>query len=117
MVFDYVHDDWYYRTDLTQLRGELSWRTKSALELGYRFALATNRSSSDAIIDDHVNPVANTIVRVRGLDQHRLFARYHATSTSVFEFSTGWTGDSDFLLGGQFEVPLDSQFGLATGLR
>ncbi len=37
LVVDYLHDDWLYKADLLQLRGELSYMLSPCHEIGFRF--------------------------------------------------------------------------------
>ncbi len=115
IVIDYLHDDWYAQLDLTQIRGEISWVTRRAGEFGYRGMFAANKSNATATINDHINAIANIDIRSSGIDQHRLFCRYHFGPVATGELSAGVTNDSDALLGGELRIPLNRSLGMTTG--
>jgi hypothetical protein len=115
VVYDYRHDDWYYKADLGQIRGELSYRTDHHTEFGYMFAASVNRTTATATINDHVNPLATVNFIAETVDQNRIFGRYHFGPTATAEIFVGWTDESETLFGGQMDVPLSSHVGLSTG--
>jgi hypothetical protein len=115
VVFDYLYDEWNYRANVTQIRGELSWRTRCPTEFGYRFAVGTNRPEITTVINDHINALSSATFRVRATEQHRLFYRRHLSAAAFGELSLGVTDNADALFGGQVDVPLNCHWGLTTG--
>lgn len=115
VVYDYLNDDWYYQTDLTQLRGELSWKFGGCHELGYRFMAGTGGSSSDtALIDSDGDPV-NGVIALEAIDQHRIFYRRDLGSEGLLDTFIGTTDDEETLLGASVDTPLRGRLGLKTG--
>ena len=113
VVIDYLHDDWIYKADLLQLRGELSYLMSPCHELGFRF---TNSQQIDDTSYRLRGNVASTNVRITSLDSYRGFYRFRFSEQArgQAELQAGWTGDSGAILGLTLHTPLQSQVGLTT---
>ena len=112
LVVDYPKERWYYRTSLTQLRGELSFRTLRGSEFGFAFATGIEDKFIEENFDSGVpNQVNSTIAP---MDTFRFFYRFHPmgskrTSTTI---ASGFTDDRHFLAEGTLETVLTRQLGL-----
>lgn len=113
LVVDYLHDDWIYKADLLQLRGELSYLLSPCHELGFRF-------TDSQQIDDNTyrlsGSVASTNIRIASLDTYRFFyrMRFSEQARGQAEMQAGWTKDSGAILGLNLNTPLQNQLGLST---
>ncbi len=113
LVVDYLHDDWIYKADLLQLRGELSYLLSPCHELGFRF-------TDSQQIDDTTYQVRGSSVsygvRINALDTYRGFYRFRFSEQArgQAELQAGWTKDSGAILGMTLNTPLQNQIGLST---
>ncbi|QEG42274.1 DUF6666 family protein [Roseimaritima ulvae] len=115
VVFDYLNDDWYYHADLGQVRGELSWKTGTCHELGYRFmGGVTNSSSATRLIDAAGATQVGTLSLV-ATDQHRIFYRRDLGGDGSFDAFLGTTDSEDTLMGLTVNTPLRGRWGLRGG--
>jgi hypothetical protein len=113
LVVDYMHDDWYYQVNLHQLRGEMSWKMPEGGEVGFTF---TNGLGTD---------LANSVVLTNGIpattaetwvvnDMYTFFARHTFQSGFEGRIFAGFTGDSDGILGGNFDMPVFDNWSVRT---
>lgn len=109
MVVDYLHDDWFYKADLLQLRGELSFVTAHRGEWGFRFT--NSQQTSDSTIIAGGNSVD---LSLESLDSYRFFARrnFGPQLQSSAEFFGGWSEQKNALFGMRIELPLAAELGL-----
>ena len=113
LVVDYLHDDWIYKADLLQLRGELSFLLSPCHELGFRF---TDSQQIDDTSYQLPGAVASTDIRLATLNTYRGFYRFRFSEQArgQAELQAGWTEDSGAVLGLSLHTPLQNQVGLAT---
>ena len=113
LVVDYLHDDWLYKADLLQLRGELSYLLSPCHELGFRFT--DSQQIDDTSYRLRGSAVTNT-VRISSLDTYRGFYRFRFSEQSrgQAELHGGWTKDSGAILGMTLNTPLQNQLGMTT---
>ncbi len=60
LVIDYLKERWYYRSSLTQLRGELSFRTLAGSEFGFAFATGIEDKEIQETFDSGVPTTLST---------------------------------------------------------
>ncbi len=113
LVVDYLHDDWIYKADLLQLRGELSYLLSPCHELGFRF---TDSQQIDNTSYRLPNQSASTDISLTTLNTYSGFYRIRMgeQARSQAELQAGWTEDSGTILGLNLQTPLQHQVGLAT---
>lgn len=127
LVFDYMHQDWDYTSDLNQLRGELSWKMDCGHEFGFWFAAHGNQQTSNINF-----PVLPTTQNNLGATSSVRFASTSTTTqaTNIYSFFYrkqwancgegrvfgGWTGDDRGLVGFDGYVPLSGRLGLSTNV-
>ncbi len=99
LVVDYLYDDWWFRNDLVQLRGELSWNDSCGHEFGYQFMAGVNDSSGQTSVFDIAGAELNRIVGFEAVDQHRFFFRGQTAGGGEYQAFAGGTGSSDGLIG------------------
>jgi hypothetical protein len=100
VVVDYLNDDWWFRNDLVQLRGELSWNDGCSHEFGYQFMAGLEDSTS---VTDVVNAAGTRFrgtVTFEPTDQHRFFFRGSTGGGGGYFAFVGGTDRSDAILGG-----------------
>lgn len=106
VVFDYMHDDWDYEVDLTQLRAELSWKYPHMHELGFFGAISTREKF-----------LADPALGAASLDTTDLYAffyrcRWQGLPGSECRFFGGFSGDSDGVVGSDFLLPVCNNLAL-----
>ncbi len=113
LVIDYLHDDWVYKADLLQLRGELSFLLSDCHDIGFRFTDSQQVSSSRANVGG--NPID---VRLQTLDTYRFFyrVRFGPGARGTAELLGGFSSESSSLWGVKLKVPLRGELGLETNV-
>ncbi len=106
MVIDHLYDDWYYRGNVSQIRGELSWVTKRSHVLGLRYAAGINDDSSMTTVTDETGSIIRNNVEFEAMNQYRLFYRQRMAQCGLFEGFVGWTDNDDGLLGMNLDMPI-----------
>ncbi len=115
LVVDYLHDEWYFQTDLAQLRGECSWNTGGVLTYGFQYMVGVNSNQSRTSVRD-LN--GNTVVSMddfEATDQYRIFLRRKLNGCGSYSGFAGWTEGDDGLIGSLFDIPLNRTLLLNTG--
>lgn len=108
VVWDILQDDYYLNMSLQQLRGELSFVGPGLREFGFMFAAGLNDDFGSAQgINDLWTPT----------DQYAFFYRRQFGCGGQFRVWAGFTGQSDGLLGGEFNVPLSNTWALASNFN
>jgi hypothetical protein len=115
LVLDYLHDDWVYKADLLQLRGELSFLLSPCHDLGFRFTDSQQTDDTEAILGGRTTPL---LLQLAALNTYRFFYRYRfgEGGRGLAEFQAGFTEDSAAVLGANIEVPLHDELGLDAGV-
>lgn len=116
LVVDYQYDDWWYRTDLMQLRGELSWNDNCGREFGYQFMAGTTDSTSRTTLIDANNMISNGTVTFEPTNQHRLFLRGTTAGGGSYQAFAGGTDRGDGLLGGTVTSAFRNRFAVQGGV-
>ncbi len=111
LVVDYLHDDWVYKADLLQLRGELSFLFSPCHDLGFRFTDSQQTDDTQAMLRGRTAPLD---IRLSALNTYRFFyrARMGESAASVAELQAGFSEDSSAILGANIRTPLQNQLGL-----
>ena len=119
LVVDHLHDEWDYKADLLQLRGELSWLWCSQNEIGFWFAAGVNdsenmliRQPSTTSTDDII--FANSRATIEVNDMYALFFRRQFACGGSGRMFIGLTGNGQGLIGGDSQVPLNPCWSLRT---
>lgn len=117
LVVDYLNQDWYFNGDLTQLRGELSWRGQNNCHVcGFQFMTALNSDTSATTVRDQSNNVFNSTVSFEATDQYRFFYRRLLKHNGSWNAFAGWTNRDDAMLGADFSMPVRPRVALAGGV-
>lgn len=116
LVVDYLYDDWWYRNNLTQLRGEISWNDNCGREFGYQFTAGSDSSTSKTTLIDANNIVANGTASFAPTNQHRLFLRGNTAGGASYMAFAGGTDRGDGLLGGILTSNFRNRFAVQGGV-
>jgi hypothetical protein len=106
---DYMHDDWYVKMDLAQLRAEASWVGK-VHEVGFMGAIHTNT-------DNKTSPITNNNIQWQTIDQYLLFYRRRLHGIGQGRIWIGVTGDGAPILGGDGTSMLTTHWGFQTNFN
>ncbi|TWU48375.1 hypothetical protein Poly59_52220 [Rubripirellula reticaptiva] len=115
-VFDYMDDDWWFNGNLTQIRGELSWKTKECHSFGFQFMSGLGDDSSKTEVTSSAGALINSTINFEPLDQYRLFYRRLLAGSGDWSAFGGWTDNGDTILGANMNLPLRQKLVLATGV-
>lgn len=115
VVVDYLSDQWYYNTDLAQLRGEVSWVFPCQHELGFWFSAGLSSSQSLSVFDRPAQ--AQATERWEPTDLYAFFYRHRFDECVLTEgrFYAGFTGESDGFLGADLNMPLNDSLAVSSG--
>lgn len=111
LVVDYLHDDWIYKADLLQLRGELSFLFSPCHDLGFRFTNSQQVDNTEAFLR---NRAGSLPLELSSLDTYRFFyrVRYGPAVSGAAEINLGFSEDSHTILGLDLKTALQGQVGL-----
>lgn len=105
-VVDYLYEDWYYRGDLIQLRGELSWVMRNSHVLGLKYAAGIDDDQATTSVLDAAGRVVRNQIAFESVTQYRLFYRQPLPQRGLLEAFAGWTDQEDGLLGMELDLPI-----------
>lgn len=110
VVFDYLHDDWFYDVNVVQLRGELSWVYPCAHEVGFRFQLGVDGDAFAESIADATGTLRTVSGRASATDLYAIFYRhrFEALPGAELRATAGVTDQSDGVLGLEWHLPVSS---------
>lgn len=100
--FDYLHDAYYYTADLKQVRVEFSAVWPGWREIGFWGAFGVG---DDRVVVPNVNAFT-----LQPLDQFNFFYRQYFRNGGEGRLWVGFTGQNDFLFGGDLWIPLGTHW-------
>ncbi len=113
-VVDYLTDQWYVNTELSQFRGEISWKTANHNEFGFRLmANSSTRAAQTAVVGVPVN--RRSVFTTSLQDQYLFFYRTPVNNRGEFTAFAGLTGNNDGVFGSNIELPLNHSFAVRGG--
>ncbi len=115
LVVDYLNEDWYYQADLTQLRGELNWRTRRCDEFGFQFMTGLGGEESATTLRDPNGDSFSSTASFEPTNQYRFFYRWRLRDEGSWTAFAGWSESDQGLLGTRIDLPLTKRAGLQTG--
>ncbi|MCA9265188.1 MAG: hypothetical protein KDA60_15110 [Planctomycetales bacterium] len=111
VVFDLLRDSWYDNVDLTQVRGEISWKAPCRDEWGYWFA-AGDRTDTSA------SPITNGQVDVwEPTNLHAFFyrRRFNFLPGATGRLYVGFSERHDGLVGVDSNIPFNERWSMSSG--
>ena len=118
VVFDYLHESWYFSGDLSQLRGELSWMFPCQHEIGFWFATDVQSATVQSRFRDPRTGITTTATETyRPTDLYAFYYRHRfgeGDYGSVRVFA-GFTGESDGLIGADINIPFTNHWSVQSG--
>jgi hypothetical protein len=116
VAFDYLADDWYYQSHLTQLRAELSWVYPECHELGFWTSLHLTDDTVQTVTQQNGQLVQSQLT-FEPLDLYAFFyrRRFESIGGGYGRMFAGFTGQSDGLIGADIKVPLTENWALQSG--
>lgn len=117
IVFDYLHDDWYNETSLTQLRAEVGWVFPCSHEIG--FWMTSSLDEETATSQVFTSPAVSVLIN-ETWEATDLYAFYYRHHFQEWEGATGrvyagFSGAADGVIGTDFHVPLTCDLALEAG--
>ncbi len=115
LVVDYLNEDWYHQADVTQLRGELSWRTRRCDEFGFQFMTGLGGERSTTFFQDPDGLRSISSAFIESTNHYRFFYRWRLPGEGAWSAFGGWSEADQGVLGTQIDLPLVKQVALQTG--
>lgn len=106
IAFDLLRDSYYEKSDLNQIRVEVSMVGTGCREIGFWGAFGTKNDEIDACDDEQL------VTTFKQTDLYAFFYRRHFSGGGEGRFWVGFTGQRDTLFGGDIRVPLGSSWAL-----
>jgi len=112
VVFDWMRDEYYVDTSLSQIRAEFSLLGVFGNEIGFWGAFGTG-SDDDLLVQTIQNQQVSSLVVLEPTDLFAFFLRhrFHQTGAEARIWG-GFTGKSDGLIGADFRVPISPRFAI-----
>ena len=112
VVLDYLNEDWYYQTDLLQLRGEVSWKMSACHNFGFHWMAGVSDDTVTTSVTNEAGAAFAGSETLEASNQYRAFYRRLFGSTGEWTTYIGGTDDDHFILGSDIDVPLRSCFSM-----
>jgi hypothetical protein len=110
LVIDYLHDNWDYNVELTQLRGEIGWKMPCGDELGFWFTVGLDNTTTNAQVPFFGNnsvAFRTSAITVEPVDIYAFYYRKQFVYGGEGRVFGGFTDDSRGLLGGNIRLPIN----------
>lgn len=111
VVVDYRSESWYTKTELTQLRGNLSWAYPGGNELGFRFTTALRDSDVMGVSEGQAGDYNWAVLDTYAFYYQHVFDQCTGTNARAL---MGWTGEGNGLFGADFWTPLSEKLALSS---
>ena len=102
-VYDYMHDNYYVKYSVAQVRTELSYLTLFGHEFGYWGAYSVH--------DGH-DTLNGNLVGFQTTDMYNAFYRYNWRNGTQGRIWVGGTGNKQGIVGSDFRIPLSNRWDL-----
>jgi hypothetical protein len=113
IAIDFMEDHYYYKTDLAQIRLELSRRFWCRLDFGAWVVIAADKETG--VEEFRSNTVGGGVMGTatyEAADQYTLFLRWAFPNGGEARIYGGGSNDRDGIIGGNFWSPLSHRFAL-----
>jgi hypothetical protein len=111
VVVDYRSETWYTQTELTQLRGNLSWAYPGGNEIGFRFTTALRDSQVTGMSEGRAGDWNWQVLDTYSFYYQHVFDQCTGTNMRAL---MGWTGQGNGLFGADFWTPLSEKLALSS---
>ncbi|MDR1963882.1 MAG: hypothetical protein LBQ50_08895 [Planctomycetaceae bacterium] len=111
-AFDWLHDDFYGKIRVQQIRYEISARTFSNTEYGFLGGFGMSKKGNNYLNNWKNAPGETHTFALQAQTYYLLFLRKHFTAGGLAEFRCGLTDDGDTILAGLGEFPVSDRFSL-----
>ncbi len=111
VVGDFMHEEWFAETELSQIRGDIGWVYPGGNTLGFRFASGTDDDTTNGII----NGVAFDNLFAEVIDNYRFYYRMMAASGGHCDAYVGWSDADHAVFGLDFDLPVHRCWGMQSG--
>ena len=117
VVVDHLYDDWYFRGNVTQLRGELSWVTKGSGTFGFLWSAGIDDDTSTTSVLDDNGAIASTQLSFEAISQYNFFYRQRLARCGMLEAFIGGSDNDETILGMNLDMPIHSYLMLNTSVN
>ena len=109
IAFDHLRDSWYYKVNVSQIRGELGMAINNRADYGFTFASALRDDTAVSSVSG-----AGVLETWETVDYYAIYVRSNwvADGAGEVKLMAGLTGDSDGILGAQSRLPLHNGWAL-----
>jgi len=115
VVLDYLNEDWYYSTELLQLRGELSWKASACHEFGFHWMAGVSDDTVGTTVTDGLGATFNGTENLEASDQYRAFYRRLIGPVGSWTSFIGGTDNEHFIMGSEVDIPLRDCWSMQAG--
>ena len=121
VVADFLQEDWFIKTKVTQVRGDIAWVYPTGKVFGFRFATNTKTDGGsksgtielpligEGVIDWTATMNAET------LNNYRFYYQYQSPLGGMAEYFAGWSNQSNGIFGAAWDLPLKECVSVKTG--
>ena len=113
IVGDFLHEEWFAETELSQIRGDIGWVYPGGNTIGFRFASGTD----DDITEGIINGVAFNNLFAEVVDNYRFYYRMMAANGGYCDAYAGWSDADDAVLGLAMDMPVSGAWGMQAGFN
>lgn len=110
IAIDYLHDEWDYEVDLSQIRGEISWQFCCNHEVGFWFSASSetdNVTLREGIITNAQIDFVDADRTIEVNDLYAFFYRRQLCCGGEGRVFAGFTGSNQGLLGANLSMPIN----------
>ena len=111
LVFDVLHEEWFTTDDVVQARGDIGWVYPNGTTLGFRIA----KGIQDADTSGEHDGIPFTGLIQQPIDHYRFYYKYDAPSGGTGGGYIGWSGDSQVVMGLDFDIPIAERVAVQSG--
>ena len=113
-VVDFLDQDWFVKTRLEQVRGDIAWVYPSGKMFGFRFAVNSKTDGDEENIS-FLGDDFTVIESARTLNNYRFYYEYIAPCGGTGTYFAGWSEQSNGIFGADWDVPLKDFVSIKTG--
>ncbi|MEO1524887.1 MAG: DUF6666 family protein, partial [Planctomycetota bacterium] len=117
VVVDHLYDDWYFRGNVTQLRGELSWVTMNRSTFGFLWSAGIDDDTATTSVRDDAGAITSTQLSFEAISQYNFFYRRPVANCGMFEAFIGGSDNDETILGMNLDMPLHDYLMLNTSVN